>query len=244
MGDMVSCGASLRKLSAEDRSMEEIANSITQYFYDNFRVIKTGETAFALVRFFKTHPYSKLPQDLQSFASEVLAKEGHTTSESESQNSEHNKIQCLTLLGTRGDQEVWNSRETSEGHQAIPLCSDNFVQSIPMISGVIKQLGLKISDVVKPDTSIQIENQTRKYNIFHVPEARGSALIPAQQEFVIPFGIQSVIGFGGLLPSKNVFVTIIFSKIKISQDVALLFKPLALSVKDAILLSEKRVFTL
>ena len=105
-------------------------------------------------------------------------------------------------------------------------------------------MGLKISDVVKPDTSIQIENQTRKYNIFHVPEARGSALIPAQQEFVIPFGIQSVIGFGGLLPSKNVFVTIIFSKIKISQDVALLFKPLALSVKDAILLSEKRVFTL
>ena len=53
MGDMVSCGASLRKLSAEDRSMEEIANSITQYFYDNFRVIKTGETAFALVRFLR-----------------------------------------------------------------------------------------------------------------------------------------------------------------------------------------------
>jgi len=71
--------------------------------------------------------------------------------------------------------------------------------------------------------------------VFHVPVARGSAYIPAQEEFVIPCGVSSVLGFGGLLPSGNLFATIMFSKVPISEEVALLFRPLTLSAKIALL---------
>ncbi len=186
--DMVSCGEILRKLNVGALSMEEVAVNITQFLYDNFRVKETNETTFALVRLYKTHPYNLLPSELQNFAHKILSQESDFSG----------NIQCLTLLSSRGDKEAWNSRKTSQGHQTIPLFSENFVHSLPMVSGLIKQLGLEISDVVAPDTSIQIENHSKSYNVFYISDARGSAFIPAQQEFVIPYGIRSVIGFGGI----------------------------------------------
>ena len=68
-----------------------------------------------------------------------------------------------------------------------------------------------------------------------MPEAKGSPFVPAQEEFVIPFGIESVLGFGGVLPSKELFTVILFSKQKISRETAELFKSLALSLKLALL---------
>jgi len=51
----------------------------------------------------------------------------------------------------------------------------------------------------------------------------------------VPFGIRSVIGFGGMLPSGNLFAVILFTKVPIPRETADLFRPLALSVKLAIL---------
>lgn len=55
--------------------------------------------------------------------------------------------------------------------------------------------------------------------------------MPAQASFVVPLGIRSVIGFGGLLPSRELFTLIVFSKAPISKEVAGLFKSLALTVR-------------
>lgn len=175
--------------------MEKVADSITQFLYDKFRSNETNDRNFALARLYKTHPYIMLPSDLQDITKETL-----------SQKSDINNLQCLTLLASKGDNDAWNSRKTSKGHKVIPLLSENFVESLPIISGLVKAFGLKISDIISPDTSIQIEKQSETYNIFYVPEAKGSALIPVQQDFVIPYGIRSVIDFGGVLPSKNVYV--------------------------------------
>ena len=46
-------------------------------------------------------------------------------------------------------------------------------------------------------------------------------------EFVIPFGIRSVLGFGGMLPSGNVFAVILFAQIHVPRDIAEFFKTLA-----------------
>ena len=68
-----------------------------------------------------------------------------------------------------------------------------------------------------------------------MPGAKGSPFLPAQEEFVIPFGIESVLGFDGVLPSKEFFTVIRFSKQKISRERAELCKPLAKSVTLALL---------
>ena len=75
----------------------------------------------------------------------------------------------------------------------------------------------------------------KAYNVFYVPEAIGSQYVPVQEEFVIPFGIRSVLGFGGILPSGNLFAIIMFSRVRIEPDTAEMFKTLALSAKVAIL---------
>jgi hypothetical protein len=108
-----------------------------------------------------------------------------------------------------------------------------------MISSLVSQFGLELKDVV--DNSI-IYYESKKYNVFYVPEAQNSPLIPHQQDFVIPEHIKSVIGFGGVLPSRKLFVVILFSKAAISPEVSNKFKPLALSVKSALLPFERNIF--
>jgi serine phosphatase RsbU (regulator of sigma subunit) len=104
-----------------------------------------------------------------------------------------------------------------------------------MISQLIRQLGLDIKTVINPGPDLLVEIEQRKYNVFYVPEAIGNPYIPAQDSFVIPFGIKSVLGFGGLLPSGNLFVIIMFLKVQIPHSTAQMFSTLALNVKTALL---------
>ena len=67
-----------------------------------------------------------------------------------------------------------------------------------------------------------------------MPEAVGSPYIPAQDDFVIPNGIKSVLGFGGVLSSGELFVVIMFSKTSIPSQTAEIFNKLAPGVKQAV----------
>lgn len=224
MTHMTKCSAAMRQMSEGAKNMEEVANRIVHYCYNHLIDQQTGEKACALVRLYKTHPYGELDEELQKFARALLGDY-----------PESPKIKCLTLLATIGENPKWNSRKNSVGHKAIPLPSEQAVVRTPMISQLIRQFGLEIRDVVeqKPDLPVELEQKT--YNVFHVSEAVGSPFIPAQKEFVIPFGIKSVLGFGGMLPSGDLFVIIMFSKVRISHETAELFKTVALSVKIALL---------
>jgi two-component system NtrC family sensor kinase len=71
----------------------------------------------------------------------------------------------------------------------------------------------------------------------------GSEYVPAQESFVVPYKVRSVLGMGGLLPSGEFFVTIMFSKVRIARETAAMFRTLALSMKLALLpFSGGRVF--
>jgi len=204
--------------------MEQAANRIVGYFYEQFVDEQTGEPACALVRFYKTHPYEGLTPELRAFAGSVL---GH--------DPESPHMKCLTPMASAGARPEWNERHTSVGHQAIPLVSADMVAQSPMISQLIRQLDIEIESLLERRAPLMIDSEQQSYNVFHVPDAVGSPYIPAQEGFVIPFGVKSVLGFGGLLPSGNLFATIIFSKVPISRATAEMFKPLALSVKVAVL---------
>lgn len=222
--DVTRCGQALRKMGEGARSMEELANRIVRHLHDNLLDGSTGQPVSSLSRFFKTHPYQRLDDELQGFARN-LCGEGR----------EFPDMKCLVLLATAGELPEWNSRRNSTGHQAIPLPSEEAVHQIPMMRNLIEQLGINVGTVVRPAPEILLDQAQKTYGVFHVPEALGSPHIPAQREFVIPRGIRSVLGFGGLFPSGEMFIVIMFLRIPISNELAGLFKPLALNVKIAAL---------
>jgi len=221
---MTRCGIELRKLGSDASSMEETANRIVGTLYGQLRTPDLGAPACALVRMFVTMPYAELHQDEQQFVRKVLGDEPDAPS-----------MKCLTLLATSGEAASWNSRRSSEGHKALPLRSEESVARSPMIAQLIRQLGIEIGPLLSPRGDLVVDVDQHTFNVFHVPEAAGSPYIPAQREFVHPHQIRSVLGFGGLLPSRELFAIILFSKVTIPRDIADLFKTLALNVKLALL---------
>jgi len=224
LSDMTACSAALRKMDSEANSLEEVARRISRYLYENLADRRTGERACAMVRLYKTHPLEGLGPNLRDF---VRARLGG--------NSETPSMRCLVLLATCGERPEWNDRAKSARHRAIPLPSEKMVDSFPMISQLIRQFGVEIGAVVKPDPALILHHEQRTYNVFHVPEALGSPCVPAQDDFVIPYRIRSVLGFGGMLPTADLFAIIIFSKVSIPRETADLFRTLALSAKVALL---------
>ena len=217
------CGASLRSLASGASSMEEVANKIVHHLYDNTPDALTGNPSCALVRFYKTHSYGELDSRLQEFAKGIL---GH--------NPDTPDMKCLTLLATVGENPDWNSRAKSNGHAAIPLASADFVSQIPMIAQLINQFGIEMGSVLKPDPSVILDLQRRTYNTFYIADAVGSQYIPAQEDFVVPYGVKSVLGFGGVLSSGELFVVVMFSKVPISRESAENVRDLAASAKEAV----------
>ena len=223
LSDMARCGTALRLIGRGAVSMEEVANATVGYLYDHL-VDEGGERNCALIRFFKTHPYALLDADQQRQVKTALGRK--TASDD---------MKCLTLLSTAGAEPQWNSRTQSTGHQVIPLVSEELVSQAPMIARLITQFGLEVSAIVRPDAQFLVETDQRTYNVFYVPDALGSPFIPSQQQFVVPYDIRSVLGFGGMLPTGDLFAVILFSKVSIRAETTELFKTLALNVKLAIL---------
>jgi len=221
--DMTDCGAALRKLGAGAHCLEEVAGRIVCYFYEHLGD-GTGARACALTRFFTTLAYRDLDADLQAFARRLLR--GHDATPA---------LKCLVLLASAGDRPEWNDRQASVGHRAIPLPSVEMLTQLPMISQLVTQLGLKADHLLHPDPGLLVDAEHKTYSVFHVAEAQGSPYVPVQDEFVVPYRIRSVLGFGGLLASGHLFAVIVFAKAPVSRETAELFKPLALSVKLAVL---------
>lgn len=222
--DMSECGLALRRLGDDALSMEEVSNNIIKYLYQNFVDSYSGEKLSVLIRFFKTHSYRELTPDLQEYVSGIL-----------SDRIVPDNLKCLTLLATAGELPEWNSRHQSVKHKAIPLTNEDAIARIKMMSQLMQQLGLNPGTVLQPDPNLLADLEQKMYNVFYVPNALNSPYIPSQASFVVPFNVKSVLGFGGLLPSGNMFTILMFLKVAIPPMVVNLFRPLALNVKMAIL---------
>jgi len=233
LADMVRCGSGLRGLAADSVSMEEAAQKVTRYLYEHLADKTSNKRSCVLVRLFKTHPYTGLSRELQEFAASMAAA-GSVTADTK----------CLTLLASAGDDPQWNSRRTSKGHQSIPLISEAMVKQFPMISQLIRQLGMTTAELLGRGPEILREMEQKRFGVFHVPVAADSPFIPAQKEFVAPRGVQSVLGIGGLLPDGEIFVLIIFARVAVPVATADMFRTIALSLKLGFLaLLDKPVFT-
>ncbi len=222
LADMTICGAKLREISAEARSMEEACGGIVGYLYENLR--DANHRACVMVRMYQTVPYGQLPAELRDFSHEIMPDEMLMPN-----------TKCLTLLATAGDLPQWNDRQASRRHRSIPLPSKHVIEHIPMIAQMVRQFGLEIASLVetRPENLRDLDEKT--YNVFFVPDAQLSPFIPAQAEFVIPYAVKSALGFGGVLPTGNLFAVVMFTRVPIPLETAQMFRTIALNVKMNIL---------
>ncbi len=226
-GELTAFGDRVREIPRHVRSMEAAARELADLIFDEFRS-EDGAPECALVRVYKTQAISRLPEELADFARELAGPVDPET-------------RCLTLLATRGLEPAWNDRRTSEGHKAIPLPTVEFVERLPMVAGLIQQLGLELEHVVRPEARNVRDLAQRTYGVFHVEHARGSDVIPAQ-DFVERYGIVSALGFGGVLYTGDFFAVVIFARVPIDAAAADTIRILSLATRVALMPFNARVF--
>jgi hypothetical protein len=219
---MLRSGIAIRRAVRGAASLEGAAEVVVRYLYDHC-VGPDDSRSCALVRFYKTHPYGQLEPALQRFAAAQLGD-----------HPPRDDMRCLTLMASAGDEPEWNARQSSRGHQSIPLPTAERVRAAPMILRLIEDLGVDIESVVSASEPRNRGSDSRTYDVFHVEEALGSPFIPVQREFVERYGIASVVGFGGLLRSGELFAIILFSRHTIPPASAARFRTIALDVRSSL----------
>lgn len=218
LSDAVAICTTLRHSTKDALSMEAAAQAVVRHLRTAFVDPETGKPAFVLARLFQTEELQHLPADLR----ERATHDGPLTE----------SARVLTLLATEGDLPEWCDRRRSQDHQAIPVSSPELVANAPMISALIRGLGLDVDAVVTGATERDVLRAD--FDVFHVQEAEGAESVPGQQ-FVREHGVRSVLGFGGVLPSGHVFSVVMFSRVAIPVETARLFRTIAVSVKLALM---------
>jgi hypothetical protein len=224
LSDMIELGAEVRRIAPQAATMEEAGSALVRFLYESLGVPGTNLKNCVLVRLFKTHSFAHLAPELKEFARQTVGPDQALRDET----------RCLTLLATAGSREEWNTRAGSAGHKAIPLTTEEVVRQAPMVNQLIQQMGLDVAEVVGARDDLMLDEEQRTYNVFHVPDALGSEYVPAQ-DFVRENGVKSVIGFGGLFPSGDLFAVILFARVYVPRETAEMFRTLALGVKLVLL---------
>jgi hypothetical protein len=185
-------------------SFETLSQVVVKKIYDEFQQAD-GSPAFALVRIYRLTQLKELPEEIKPLV-------------------DVQRERWMCLMGTYGKEEAWQSRHTSQGHKALNIGAD---QS-PMLSAALYQLGLDVGvEYPKPALDMSMDNATFMTRYFHVEKAPGSPFIPAQDPFVKPYSIQSVVGIGNGFVSKSSYVLLAFSQANISDQQARDFSQLA-----------------
>ncbi|MFT3695967.1 MAG: ATP-binding protein [Kofleriaceae bacterium] len=142
-----------------------------------------------LVRAYRTRP-------LHSLTPELIAKARASAADLV------DETRCLVLTASRGYEPAWNDVNRSVGHRVIPLRDEAAIRALPMVSALFAQLGSNARSDARAD-------------VFFVPDAVGSPLVPAQHEFVLRYNVRSVVGCGGVMPDGETFALMIFATVMI-----------------------------
>ena len=219
------------------RTLEQAAQLVTDAIYEEL-----GDSV-VLARVFATVPFGELPEPNSAFVTDLAAANDIAP-------LINNDTLILSLLGTRGAKSEWDDRRTSQGHMGIPLASAAFVDKIPMISRLLKQVGLDLDWIDSRDADIVTKTLGGISGVFYVPDAaqavdhQGRKIIPAQ-DFVEANDVKTVFGLASGYPVGKMFVTaIVFCRETLDKAEAELFSPLidAFTTNTASLASTGAIF--
>ena len=181
--------------------LDAAAQNCTDLLYDRV------QESLALVRVFATLRHQALPDTERVRCEKMAADHKIETLLSD-------ETITLALMGTRGVQESWNYRAQSRDHLCIPLVSSEYVESIPMIASLMKDMGIGLEWLDTKDTHIVVHNRGRSAGMFYVEDAltsvdnKGRKIVPCQA-FVREHQLKTVFGVGGAYPDGT-FIAIVF----------------------------------
>jgi hypothetical protein len=205
-------------------AMAVVVNKIHERFQDSL----------VLTRAFLTLPFQSLPARQREFASSVAR-----SVELEGLLNPHTPVH--SLMATRGCVPEWNVSSASRGHLAIPLLSEAFVASIPMMSRLLKELGLPLTWVNDPGSALVRQVIGSEVGFFYVGDAAGATdeqgrRIIAAQDFVRDYGVRTVFAVGGAIFGESVFVLIFFSRDSVESRRVRVFMPMINLLKSVVVL--------
>ncbi|MFN8531255.1 MAG: hypothetical protein U0670_21850 [Anaerolineae bacterium] len=175
------------------RTFEGAAQWICESMFRTF-VLGDQSPLFALFRIYRICTHHQLPPDIR-----IPARA--------------DSPYWFALAGTYGVEPAWQDRKQSKTHQAIP---EALGRVAPMFRAGISQLRLKWGQ----PGEIQMQSMgagTVQY--FYVPEAEGSPYILDQEQFVLPYGIHSVIGIGSVFLSGAAYIAFGFTRASLEASV-------------------------
>ncbi len=211
---------------ADCNSLEQAAQNMVNMLYNEY------SESLVLLRLYATVPYGKLPATNKDFVNKLAQ-----TNNLSSQITDATMI--LSLMATRGTMTSWNDRHKSRGHVGVPLVSAAFIDQIPMMSRMLKEVGLDMSWIERKDSNMIIDAMGRVSGIFYVEDAatamdhRQRKIITAQ-DFVTANQVKTVFGLAGGYATNPVFITLIaFTRETMVKSQAALFVPMISNFKAA-----------
>jgi hypothetical protein len=220
----------------EAPTLEAACQSLAETIFLEF------EESVALARVFFTVPFDRLTPIRRRFVQELARGAGV-------EGSLRTATPVLSLVGTFGVEEEWRDPLSSERHLGIPLVSMPFVDAIPMISRLLKDLGIPLEWAETCDTATIERTVGRTAELFFVEDAaqaldqHGRKIISAQ-EFVSGYGIRGVFGVGGGYIGGQILVLIVFCRDGLKRTAAETFMATTalFKAKTATLVGEGRIF--
>jgi hypothetical protein len=183
-------------------SLERAAQQVAKRIHERFAEVAVLTRVYAVLKF------GDLPADVTSFV-ETLGKDDPSRIVP--------ATPVLTLLGTHGVKEEWCDRHRSRGHKGIPLLSGAFVDAIPMLARLLRELGIDLSwldDAPEVATRRLLGGFNGTFYVQDAATARdgqGRRIIPAE-DFVAEHGVKTVFGNGGFYPDGTLVVCIVFTR--------------------------------
>ena len=195
------------------KSLEEAAQQLATALH-----IKFTESV-ALARVFFAVPFDSLPSTNKEFVRKLAESAGAAL-------KLEGTTPVLSLVGTHGQEGDWNDRRKSKGHVGIPLISSAFVGAIPMISRLLKELGVPLDWVDSHDSEIIKKTLGgTSVGLFFVENAADATdnegrKIIAAQDFVSSYNVKSVFGTGEAYAGGQMLVIVLFCRDGFSRATA------------------------
>lgn len=171
-----------------------------------------------IARVFVTVPFKDLPPANKEFFTNLARSVGAETELKAD-------TPVLSLIGTFGQEESRKDRHNSKGHVGIPLISSSFVDAIPMISRLLRELGVPLQWADSHDAEMIVKTVGSSVGLFFVDDAakatdnQGRKIIVAQ-DFVSNYHVKSVFGTGGAYLNGQMLVLVVFCRDALSRTVA------------------------
>ena len=201
--------------------LEEAAQALADVVHTRF------DESIVISRVFVTVPFDDLPSSNREFVQNLADSAGAAS-------DLKGTTPVLSLIGTHGREEDWCDRRKSKGHVGIPLISSAFVDAIPMISRLLRELGIPLDWVDSHDAEMIIEIIGSSVGLFFLENAseakddQGRNIIAAQ-DFVSSHGVKSVFGTGGAYPGGQMIVIVVFCSDILQRPNAEGFLPLVIA---------------